>query len=219
LAGLVGSGRTTLARTLFGAEKVEAGEIWVEGQRVSIPSPQAAIRLGIGLVPEDRKEQALLLNMAVSENITVSELGEFSRFGLINFSKLRSIAQEYVNTLNIRTPSLRQRVRNLSGGNQQKTVIARWLTLHPRILILDEPTRGIDVGAKAEIHALMSKLAQQGVGILMISSDLPEILGVSDRILVMHEGQISAEFARGEATQDAIMLAATGAVEDEPASG
>ena len=175
--------------------------------------------MGIGLVPEDRKEQALLLNMAVSENITVSELGEFSRFGLINFSKLRSIAQEYVNTLNIRTPSLRQRVRNLSGGNQQKTVIARWLTLHPRILILDEPTRGIDVGAKAEIHALMSKLAQQGVGILMISSDLPEILGVSDRILVMHEGQISAEFARGEATQDAIMLAATGAVEDEPASG
>lgn len=219
LAGLVGSGRTTLARTLFGAEKIEAGEIWVEGQRVSISSPQAAIHLGIGLVPEDRKDQALLLNMAVSENIAVSGLGKFSRLGLINFSQIRSMAQEYVNTLDIRTPSLKQRVRNLSGGNQQKTVIARWLTLHPRILILDEPTRGIDVGAKAEIHALMSQLARQGVGILMISSELPEILGVSDRILVMHEGQISAEIARGDATQDAIMLAATGAVEDQPASG
>jgi ABC-type sugar transport system ATPase subunit len=124
---------------------------------------------------------------------------------------MRSVAQEYVGALDIRTPSLRQRARNLSGGNQQKTVIARWLVLKPRILILDEPTRGIDVGAKAEIHALMSQLAKQGVGILMISSELPEILGVSDRILVMREGKIAAEFARGAATQETIMLAATGA--------
>jgi ribose transport system ATP-binding protein len=214
LAGLVGSGRTTLARSLFGLEKREAGEISVEGQPVSISSPQAAIRQGIGLVPEDRKEQALLLNMAVSDNIVISGLERFSRFGFINFSEARQGAQEYVDALDIRTPSLQQRIRNLSGGNQQKTVIARWLLLQPRILILDEPTRGIDVGAKAEIHGLMSQLAEQGVGILMISSELPEILGVSDRILVMREGRIVAEFARGETTQDAIMLAATGAVED-----
>jgi ribose transport system ATP-binding protein len=211
LAGLVGSGRTTLARTLFGAEKVTAGEVWIEGQRVSIASPQAAIRQGIGLVPEDRKEQALFLNMAVADNIAMSALSSLSRAGFIDFNRMRSVAQEYVGALDIRTPSLRQRARNLSGGNQQKTVIARWLVLKPRILILDEPTRGIDVGAKAEIHALMSQLAKQGVGILMISSELPEILGVSDRILVMREGKIAAEFARGAATQETIMLAATGA--------
>jgi ribose transport system ATP-binding protein len=219
LAGLVGSGRTTLARSLFGIEKTDAGEIWVEGQPVSIHSPEAAIRQGLGLVPEDRKEQALLLNMPVSDNIVISLLKKFSRLGFINFRETRRASQEYVNALDIRTPSLRQRVRNLSGGNQQKTVIARWLLLHPRVLILDEPTRGIDVGAKAEIHALMSRLAEQGVGILMISSELPEVLGVSDRILVMREGRIVAEFARGEATQDAIMLAATGAVEDRPLKG
>ncbi len=219
LAGLVGSGRTTLARSLFGIEKTDAGEIWVEGQPVSIHSPEAAIRQGLGLVPEDRKEQALLLNMPVSDNIVISLLKKFSRLAFINFRETRRASQEYVNALDIRTPSLRQRVRNLSGGNQQKTVIARWLLLHPRVLILDEPTRGIDVGAKAEIHALMSRLAEQGVGILMISSELPEVLGVSDRILVMREGRIVAEFARGEATQDAIMLAATGAVEDRPLKG
>ncbi len=219
LSGLVGSGRTTLARALFGSEKVDSGEIWIEGKRVTIRSPKAAIRQGIGLVPEDRKEQALLLNMAVSDNITVSGLTKFASLGLINFSRARSAAQEYVKTLDIRTPSLRQRVRNLSGGNQQKTVIARWLLLKPRILILDEPTRGIDVGAKAEIHGLMSHLAQQGVGILMISSELPEILGVSDRIVVMREGRVVAEFPRSEATQDTIMLAATGSVENQPTNG
>ena len=210
LSGLVGSGRTTLARTLFGAEEIEAGEIWIEGERVSIRSPRAAIRQGIGLVPEDRKEQALFLNMAVSENVTISALPKLSRAGFINFDQVRAHAKEFVNTLDIRTPSLRQRVRNLSGGNQQKTVIARWLVLQPRILILDEPTRGIDVGAKAEIHALMSQLAKEGVGILMISSDLPEVLGVSDRILVMREGRIAAEFSRSQATQELIMMAATG---------
>lgn len=211
VAGLVGSGRTTLARTLFGAEPIESGEIWLDGQRVTIHSPQAAIRHGIGLVPEDRKDQALFLNMAVSDNIVMSDLPELSRGGLIDFSRVRSVAQDSVEKLDIRTPSLRQRTRNLSGGNQQKIAIARWLALQPRVLILDEPTRGIDVGAKAEIHALMSRLAKQGMGILMISSELPEILGVSDRIIVMHEGRIAAEFARGEATQEAIMLAATGA--------
>jgi ABC-type sugar transport system ATPase subunit len=210
LAGLVGSGRTTLARTLFGAEKLEQGEIWIDRQRVTIDSPQAAIQYGIGLVPEDRKAQALFLNMAVSENIVMSAFPKLSRAGIINFTQVRRTAQEYVNRLDIRTPSLVQRTRNLSGGNQQKLAISRWLTLNPEILILDEPTRGIDVGAKAEIHALMSQLAKQGMGILMISSELPEILGVSDRILVMREGELAAEFTREQATQEAIMSAATG---------
>jgi ABC-type sugar transport system ATPase subunit len=210
LAGLVGSGRTTLARTLFGVDKPERGEIWIEGQRVTIDSPQAAIRHGMGLVPEDRKAQALFLNMAVTENVAMSALSQFSRAGFIDFSRVRTTTENYVNKLDIRTPSLRQLVRNLSGGNQQKIAIARWLALNPRILFLDEPTRGIDVGAKAEIHALMSHLAQQGMGILMISSELPEILGVSDRILVMHEGRLVADFPRDKATQEAIMLAATG---------
>lgn len=210
LAGLVGSGRTTLARTLFGAEAIQRGEIWIEGKRVRIDSPQVAIRHGIGLVPEDRKDQSLFLNMAVSDNITMSALPGLSTGGLIDFGRLRRVAQEYVDKLDIRTPSLGQRAGNLSGGNQQKIAISRWLMLNPRVLIMDEPTRGIDVGAKAEIHALMSQLAQQGMGILMISSELPEILGVSDRILVMREGQIAAEFTREQATQEKIMLAATG---------
>lgn len=210
VSGLVGSGRTTLARTLFGAEALERGEIWIEGKHVEIHSPQDAIHHGMGLVPEDRKDQSLFLNMAVADNITMSALPELSTAGLIDFGRMGRVAQEYVGKLDIRTPSLNQRARNLSGGNQQKMAISRWLTLNPHILILDEPTRGIDVGAKAEIHALMSDLAKQGMGILMISSELPEILGVSDRILVMREGQISAEFTRAEATQEKIMLAATG---------
>jgi ABC-type sugar transport system ATPase subunit len=211
LAGLVGSGRTTLARTLFGAEKAEEGEIWIEGQRVKLDSPQTAIHHGLGLVPEDRKDEALFLNMAVSDNVAISALPGLSTLGFIDFTRVGNVAREYVDKLSIRTPSLRQRARNLSGGNQQKIAIARWLTLNPRILILDEPTRGIDVGAKSEIHALMSQLAKQGMGILMISSELPEILGISDRILVMREGRMVGEFARGQVTQDDIMLAATGA--------
>ena len=210
LAGLVGSGRTTLARTLFGAEKLEQGEIRIDGQSVTIDSPQAALRYGLGLVPEDRKAQALFLNMGVSDNIVINALPEqLSTIGIINFAGVRKMAREYVRKLDIRTPTLVQRARNLSGGNQQKLAIARWLTLNPKILILDEPTRGIDVGAKAEIHALMSQLAGQGMGILMISSELPEILGVSDRILVMREGELAGEFSRAEASQEAIMLAAT----------
>ncbi len=211
LAGLVGSGRTTLARTLFGVEKLEQGEIWIDGQPVVIDSPQTAIRHGIGLVPEDRKAQALFLNMAVSENVVMSALPRLSYAGIVDFTRVRKVAQEYVSKLAIRTPSLFQRTRNLSGGNQQKLAISRWLTLNPQILILDEPTRGIDVGAKAEIHALMNQLAKQGIGILMVSSELPEILGASDRVLVMREGQMVAEFAGERATQEVIMLAATGA--------
>jgi ribose transport system ATP-binding protein len=210
VAGLIGAGRTALAETLFGIRPAAAGTVRVEGRPVRLNSPREAIRLGMGLVPEDRKLQGLFMNMAVRENIVLSAIDKVSAWGFMNFSRAERLANEFVNRLDIRTPSLRQRARNLSGGNQQKVIIARWLTLKPRVLILDEPTRGIDVGAKAEIHALMSQLAQEGVGVLMISSELPEVLGVSDRILVMHEGRVTAEFAHNQATQDDIMRAATG---------
>lgn len=210
LAGLVGAGRTFVARALFGADPIDAGEIWLDGRRVHIRSPQQAIKLGIGFVPEDRKAQGLFLGMAVRHNITVAILNALSRVGVVQRRRRDEVARRYVNELAIRTPGLSQRVRNLSGGNQQKVVIARWLTMNPKVLLLDEPTRGIDVGAKAEIYALMSQLAARGMGILMISSELPEILGVSDRILVMREGRLVGEFSRDEATQDAIMTVATG---------
>lgn len=210
LAGLVGAGRTQLARTIFGIDPIERGEIWFDSQKVKIDSPQRAIALGMGFVPEERATQGLFLGMAVRQNITISALDKVSRLGFVNFREAARLAQDYVSRLDIRTPSLRQKVRNLSGGNQQKVVLAKWLSLNPRILILDEPTRGIDVGAKAEIHALMSQLTKQGVGIIMISSELPEILGISDRIVVMHEGRVVAEFQRDEASQDEIMLYAAG---------
>jgi len=210
LAGLVGAGRTQLARTIFGIDPIERGEIWFDSQKVKIDSPQRAIALGMGFVPEERATQGLFLGMDVRQNITISALDKVSRLGFVNFREAVRLAQDYVSRLDIRTPSLRQKVRNLSGGNQQKVVLAKWLSLNPRILILDEPTRGIDVGAKAEIHALMSQLTRQGVGIIMISSELPEILGISDRIVVMHEGRVVAEFQRDEASQDEIMLYAAG---------
>jgi ABC-type sugar transport system ATPase subunit len=210
VAGLVGAGRTALAETLFGIRPAVSGELRVEGQAVKIHSPGEAIRAGMGFVPEDRKLQGLFMNMAVRENIMLSALDQVTRWGFVNAAKADRLAREEIKKLDIRTPSLRQRVRNLSGGNQQKVIIARWLTLKPHVLILDEPTRGIDVGAKAEIHALMNQLAEEGVGVLMISSELPEVLGVSDRILVMHEGRVTDVFSRNEATQDDIMRAATG---------
>lgn len=210
IAGLVGAGRTALAETLFGVRPATAGEIRMEGKPVHIKSPGDAMKLGLGLVPEDRKQQGLFLNMAVRENVTMSAMHQVTTLGFVSNRRADSMAKEYVKRLDIRTPGIMQRVRNLSGGNQQKVVIARWLTLQPKVLMLDEPTRGIDVGAKAEIHGLMDQLAQQGVGVLMISSELPEVLGVADRILVMHEGRITGEFSRDEATQDAIMRAATG---------
>ncbi len=210
LAGLVGAGRTALAEAIFGIRSLTSGEVTLDGQVVKIKSPGEAIRRGIGLVPKDRKQQGLFMHMAVRENIVISVMDQITRWGFVNRSRANNLAHKFVRQLEIRTPHLSQRVRNLSGGNQQKVIIARWLTLKPHILIMDEPTRGIDVGAKAEIHALMSQLAQEGVGILMISSELPEILGISDRILVMREGHVVGAFAREEATQDAIMYAATG---------
>lgn len=209
IAGLAGAGRTALVETLFGVRPSVKGQIKIMGRVVRIQHPGHAIRLGMGFVPEDRKLQGLFLNMAVRENLVISALPEISRITFVDFSKAENLAREFVEKLKIRTPSLRQLIRNLSGGNQQKVIIARWLTLKPRILILDEPTRGIDVATKVEIHALMNQLAKDGVAVMMVSSDLPEVLGVSDRILVMRAGRIVAEYSRKEATQDKIMHAAT----------
>ncbi|MCC6314105.1 MAG: sugar ABC transporter ATP-binding protein [Thermomicrobiales bacterium] len=210
LAGLVGSGRTEVARAIFGADGFDRGQILIDGVPVAIKSPRDAIARGIGLAPEDRKAQALVLNLAVRENITLASLGSLVRFGFVMLEAERRRAEEFVRVLRVRTPSLEQKVVNLSGGNQQKVVIAKWLALKPRVLIVDEPTRGIDIGAKAEVHSLLHELAEQGVAILVVSSELPEVLGVSDRILVMRQGRIAGELSRTEATQEAIMTLATG---------
>lgn len=214
LAGLVGSGRTEIARVLFGADKNEGGEICVMGKLVQIHSPQEAIRLGIGLVTEDRKAQGLFLGQSVRSNTSVSLFERLSRFGFLLYGQIDQWVRDAIKQLNIRASNLEQHVENLSGGNQQKVVIARWLAVNPQILILDEPTRGIDVSSKAEIHNLMGELAAKGMAILMISSELSEILGISDRILVMREGLLTAEFSRAEATQDRIMQAATGQLQN-----
>ena len=209
-AGLIGSGRTELMRAIFGADPKAEGEIILDGQRVEIHSPAQAIQRRIGYLPEDRKAAGLFLDMAIKNNIEVSILPEVSDNGFIAPSKEKRIAQDYVKRLNISTPSVEQQIRRLSGGNQQKTLIAKWLAIRPRLLIVDEPTRGIDVGAKREIHYLLRRLAQEGVGVIMISSELPEVLGMSDRMLVMHEGAIVAELTADQATEEAIMTYASG---------
>jgi ribose transport system ATP-binding protein len=209
LAGLIGAGRTELARLLFGADHASGGEMRIHGRLVKIKRPIDAIHAGIGLVPESRKEQGLFLQMAIQENITINVISRLSIGGFLNRERIQHAAQEQVEDLNIHLASLEQPVMNLSGGNQQKVVLGRWLTLDPLILLLDEPTRGVDVGAKAEIYRIMSKLAHNGVAILMISSELPEILGMSDRILVMREGLIAAELPGRTTTQEEIMLYAT----------
>jgi ABC-type sugar transport system ATPase subunit len=210
LAGLVGAGRTELARCLFGADRADTGEIRLDGEAVVIRTPADAVRMGIALVPEDRKLQALILRMSVRENLSLPILNRLGSSMVPSRSQERTLVGDYIKSLSIRTPTMEQRVAALSGGNQQKVVIAKWLATKPKVLILDEPTRGIDVGAKAEVHALIAKLAEEGVAILMISSELPEILGMSQRILVMREGRIVADIAREDATEESIMAAATG---------
>ncbi len=204
-AGLVGAGRSEVMRAVFGIDPRETGDIFIRGTKAEIRSTVDALRYGMGFVPEDRKEQALILNMSVRKNLSLAALDRVSKGWFINRLLESSLAQRFIERLRVRTPSMEQTVGNLSGGNQQKVVIAKWMANDPGILILDEPTRGIDVGAKKEIHGLMSDLAGQGVAIIMISSELPEILGMSDRIIVMHEGRIKGEFNRGEADQEAIM--------------
>jgi ribose transport system ATP-binding protein len=210
LAGLVGAGRTELARCIFGADPINSGEILLDGSPVTIRTPGNAVDLGIALVPEDRKLQALILGMGVRENLTLPVLGRLGSPYLPSRSREKALVGDFIKSLRIRTPHMEQRVSALSGGNQQKVVLARWLATHPKVLILDEPTRGIDVGAKAEVHALIARLAEEGVAILMISSELPEILGMSHRILVMRNGRIVADIPRVDATEEAILAAATG---------
>jgi ribose transport system ATP-binding protein len=209
-SGLIGSGRTELARTLFGAEPKIEGQVLLEGVPLHIDSPQKAIQHGIGYLPEDRKAAGLFLEMNIRLNVAATIIKEVSGTGFVRPSRERAIAEQSVEQLAISTSGIEQEVRRLSGGNQQKTLIAKWLAIKPKILIVDEPTRGIDVGAKREIHFLLRKLAESGVGVIIISSELPEILGMCDRILVMHEGSIVAEYQADEATEEKIMRVASG---------
>ncbi len=209
LAGLVGAGRTELARAIFGADPADAGALYLDGKPVRIRSCAQAIRHGLALLTEDRKEQGLHLDLGLHHNISLVNLRELVRLGLVRLGEERRVADRYVRELDIRTPSVAQRVRNLSGGNQQKVVLAKWLFSDARVLLFDEPTRGIDVGAKYEIYLLINRLAEKGLAVLLISSELPELIGLCDRILVMSEGRIVGEVAGGEKTQERIMELAT----------
>ncbi|HEX3315051.1 MAG TPA: sugar ABC transporter ATP-binding protein [Gemmataceae bacterium] len=210
MAGLIGAGRTETAETIFGVRRALTGSIAIDGRPVRIRSSAQAIAHGIFLVPEDRRIEGLILSDSVERNLSLPNLDLVSRLGFVLAAKQRSSATAMVDRLRVRTPSVRQEVGLLSGGNQQKVVLGKWLERTPRVLILDEPTRGIDVGAKSEIYALMDRLAAEGVAVLMISSDLEEILGMSDRVLAMHEGQLAGELARERMTEKSIMHLATG---------
>ncbi|MEM8532190.1 MAG: sugar ABC transporter ATP-binding protein [Chloroflexota bacterium] len=207
--GLIGAGRTEIATAIFGVTPALSGEIVVHGKLAHIKKPQHALELGIAYVPEDRKSHGLILPMSIADNITVGILSQFTTNGWINRRAEQTMAGTLAGQLQVKAASLWQRAEELSGGNQQKVVLSKWLATKPTILMLDEPTRGIDVGAKAEVHQLLSTLAAEGVGIIMISSELPEILGMSDRILVIKEGRVAGEFDRAEATQEALMHAVT----------
>jgi ABC-type sugar transport system ATPase subunit len=209
LAGLVGAGRTELARTLFGADKSESGQILIDGEPVSIASPQDAIEHGLGLLPEDRKEQGLILGMAVSHNMSLVDLNEFTRFGFVQWRRETQTVMDFVNRFEIRTPDIDRKVVNLSGGNQQKVVISKWLMVKPKILIMDEPTRGIDVGAKSDIYDLMRQLSAEGISIIMISSEFPELLAMCDRIVCLTEGRVTAILRRDEASLETLMYYCT----------
>ena len=214
IAGLMGAGRTELIGTIFGAYDGKwDGEVFIEGQPVQIHTPHEAIQHGMGLVSEDRKRYGLLMDVDVVRNMTLSSLGlsqDLASYGVINHNAASEKSAHYVDTLQIKTPSLEVPVNHLSGGNQQKVVLGKWLMTHPKVLFLDEPTRGIDVGAKAEIHVLMAELANDGVAIVFVSSELPEILGMSDRVLVLHEGRVTGEFINDNLTQAEILRCAAG---------
>ncbi|MCX7667894.1 MAG: sugar ABC transporter ATP-binding protein, partial [Atribacterota bacterium] len=211
LFGLVGAGRTELAKTLFGVHPHYHGSIVINGKALHLTSCRKAILHGISYVPEDRKEEGLCLDLSVRENSALPIIDRFKKALFVNDQVMDNVIQRLVETLRIKTPSLRQRVKFLSGGNQQKVVLAKWLATEPQLIIFDEPTRGIDVGAKAEIYQIMRELADRGNGILMISSELPEVIGLSDRIYVMHQGRIVREFASAEQlTEEEIMIYATG---------
>ncbi|GAA1768891.1 sugar ABC transporter ATP-binding protein [Agromyces humatus] len=209
LAGLVGAGRTEVARAVFGIDGYDSGSVELLGRALRPRDPQAAIDAGIGFVPEDRRKQGLVMDLSVARNATLTLRNSLARFGLINGGRERAAAVEWTKRLQVKTGSQEYAVSTLSGGNQQKVVLAKWLATEPKLLIVDEPTRGIDVGTKAEVHRLLSDLAGRGIAILMISSELPEVLGMADRVLVMHEGRITARLDRADATPEAVMHAAT----------
>ena len=213
VAGLVGSGRTELAETLFGLRPTDDGEIRVEGELVRIQSPADAIRLGIAYVPEDRARHGVIADMSIAANTSLANLKSVSRHGLVNRGAERRAAEHHITRLGIKAASPLAPVASLSGGNQQKVALARWLSIEPKVLILDEPTQGVDVGSKAEIHHIIGALAARGVAIVMISSELPEVLGMSDRVAVMRRGTLAAVLARKDATPQKILALA---LQDEP---
>jgi rhamnose transport system ATP-binding protein len=209
-AGLVGAGRTEVARVLFGIDSAEHGEVRLQGRTVAFDSPDQALRAGLAYVPEDRHQQGLILDFPIASNISLPILSRLFSHWFIDRRKERQLADRYAAQFRVRMTDVDQLVSALSGGNQQKVVIAKWLATQPRVLILDEPTRGIDIGAKVEVHRIIAELAASGLAIILISSELPEVLAMSDRILVMHEGRLTAELSRAEATEERVMFAATG---------
>ncbi|MEE4540580.1 sugar ABC transporter ATP-binding protein [Streptomyces sp. V4-01] len=210
LAGLVGAGRSEVARAVFGVDRWDAGEVAVDGRPLKPGSPSLAMAAGLALVPEDRRAQGLVMDLSIARNINLTGLRTTSRAGVMNRAAERSRAVDWAVRLQVKYARLADLAGTLSGGNQQKVVLAKWLATEPRVLIVDEPTRGIDVGTKAEVHRLLSRLAADGLAVLMISSDLPEILGMADRVLVMHEGRLAAEIPRDQASEESVMAAATG---------
>lgn len=209
-SGLMGSGRTEIMRTLFGLDTLDSGEIWIRGKKVNIRRPDDAVKHGIGFITEDRKDEGLVLDFSIRENMALPNLFSFSSKGFISSKKEAEFVDTLIKRLQVKTQSAETPARSLSGGNQQKVVIAKWIGIGPSVLILDEPTRGVDVGAKREIYQLMNELTDRSVAIIMVSSELPEVLGMSDRIVVVHEGKISGELSSQEATQENIMTLATG---------
>jgi ABC-type sugar transport system ATPase subunit len=209
--GLVGAGRTEIMRAIFGIDKFDSGEVYLKGEKLRIKSPEDAIRYGLAMVTEDRLRMGIISNLSILMNVSLAYLREIARMGLINQIRERSDAQTMIEKMNIKTPNLKQYIGALSGGNQQKVILARWLQTKPKVLIMDEPTRGIDVGSKSEIHRLIGLLAKEGVAVIMISSEMPEILGISDRIIVIREGRITADVLRSEVSQEKLLQYAFGA--------
>jgi rhamnose transport system ATP-binding protein len=210
LAGLVGAGRSEVARAIFGVDRADAGHVEVAGRRLPPGKPVAAMRAGVGFVPEDRRQQGLVMDLSIARNVALTRLKALSRLGLIAGGAEERLAREWAARLQLKFHRLRDPVGTLSGGNQQKVVLGKWLATEPRLLIIDEPTRGIDVGTKAEVHRLMSELAAKGLAVLMISSELPEVLGMADRVLVMHEGRLTGELSRAKADEESVVRLATG---------
>ena len=219
LAGLVGAGRTEVARVLFGLDRADAGEVLLDGKRVRFANASAALGAGLAYVPEDRHLDGLVEGFSIAQNVTLPILPRLFPRLFLRSSRERGLAQGYIDRLRIRSTGAAELIEALSGGNQQKVVIAKWLATNPRVLILDEPTRGVDIGAKVEVHRIISDLAASGLGIVLISSELPEVLALSDRILVLHEGRVAVEIPRAEASEERVMFAATGQVAEGKASG